>query len=124
MEWIIWASKESEEIFRQNEDIEAKDIRITWEKCYELQKALELYNKDKSYSFTVSFGISYSDGNPINLDELYQIADHNLYKNKSERNRNKSVGLYSSKISGVKEAEIFGYRNQCKTRSNCKWQTV
>ena len=34
------------------------------------------------YSFTVSFGISYSDGNSINLDELYQIADHNLYKNK------------------------------------------
>ena len=56
--------------------------RIMDEKCYELQKALELYNKDKSYSFTVSFGISYSDGNPINLDELYQIADHNLYKNK------------------------------------------
>ena len=52
------------------------------EKGYELQRALELYNKDKSYSFTVSFGISYSDGNSINLDELYQIADHNLYKNK------------------------------------------
>ena len=62
------------------------------EKCYELQKNLELYNEDKSYKFTVSFGMSNSQGKDGVLNELYQIADHNLYKNKMlKENSSKSV---------------------------------
>ncbi|MDH8679246.1 diguanylate cyclase [Fusibacter bizertensis] len=51
-------------------------------KCDAFNLKLDLINQNLAYEVSVSFGISHSNGMPINGAQLYQFADHNLYNHK------------------------------------------
>ena len=61
--------------------IDAKSSDVE-HRCTSFQNHLADANRLSPYEISVSFGIAHSEYLPIHLTQLYQTADHNLYKSK------------------------------------------